>query len=501
MAVALLSLLTFSAQAQNKPRYEAVQNRNYYIGGNNIAGIRMDSVSIARASIAGSYTFGENRKGYEAPSTWSVNAGASGIKHLKKFSMFGSFGFTQTMGYNMFTSMMINPGRYPIDILEFTAGTKTRQNYAVSGGISVQLSERWRIGARADFSATSYAKLKDLRYTNFGLDLNVRPGIQWVGDDFTAGAALSFGRNSETINAEQVGDSQTPYYAFLNKGSWYGVRQLWTGGGVHLSEPGVNGFPVAELFYGPSLQFSWKGLYAELAYTYSEGRVGENDATWFTFPAQKAELTLAWRQRSNGGTVHTFRMDGMFKNTTLDEAVMDRVTQGGITLRHTYGWNTIQRKNNYSMMLSWTGVKAGKFSARTHILFVGEDLNATIQYPRVDTHNLRILNLNGSLTWFWGRNWSLDGVFSAGMGFYDEATRMVQTDVTYPEELYRSPRDYQNWKLQVTKPYVSLKLAPRYTFPMNLYLSVDIATEYKVLPVELKNCFRTTAGLSLGYIF
>lgn len=501
LAVALLALHSISAHAQPKPRFEAVQNRNYYIGGNNIAGMRMDTVSVSQALVQGSYTFGENRKGFEAPETWTAAASAASIYHLKKFSMYGNFSFTQTMGYRMFTSMMINPGRYPIDILEFTAGTKSRQNYAFAGGISVDVAPRWRVGARVDFSATNYAKLKDLRYTDYGLDFNLRPGFQYLGDKFTIGAALSVVRNAETIRAEQVGESETAYYAFLNKGSWYGVRQIWTGGGVHLSETGINGFPVAENGAGASAQLQWKGLYAELAYLHTDGRVGEKDAVWFTFPVDKFDLTLAWRQRSDAGVVHTFRVDAGFKNTVLDEAVMDKITEGGVTIRHTYAWNTIQRKQNYNLMASWTGVKAGKFSARGHIMYVREDLDATIQYPRIDTHCLQIMNMNGSLSWFFDRNWSLDATLIYGMGFYTDDTILATTDITSPTELYRSPRDYANWKLQVTKPYVSLKLAPRYTFPMNLYLSVDIATEYKVLPVELKNCFRTTAGLSLGYIF
>lgn len=501
LAVALLALHSLSAQSQTKPRFEAVQNRNYYIGGNNIAGMRMDTVSVSQALVQGSYTFGENRKGFEAPQTWSVSAGAASIYHLQKFSMYGSFSFTQAMGYRMLTSMMINPGRFPVDVLEYTPGTKSRQNYAFAGGISVDVAPRWRVGARVDFSATNYAKLKDLRYTDYGLDFNLRPGFQYLGDKFTIGAALSVVRNAETIRAEQVGESETAYYAFLNKGSWYGVRQIWTGGGVHLSETGIYGFPVAENGAGASVQLQYSGLYAEAAYLHTAGKVGEKDAVWFVFPVDKFNLALAWRQRSKSGTVHTVRLDAGFKNTILDEAVMDKVTEGGVTIRHTYAWNTIQRKRNYNVMASWTGVKAGTFQARAHVMLMQEDLAATIQYPRIDTHRLQMFNINGSLAWFFGRNWSLDLTAIYGMGFYKENTVLASADVTSPTELYRSPYDYEKWLLQSTKPYVSLKLAPRYTFPMNLYLSVDIATEYKVLPVELKNCFRTTAGLSLGYIF
>lgn len=503
ISAALAVMFVVPALAQ-KPRYEGIQNRNYYLGGNNIAGMRGDNVNISTARLGGSYTFGENRKGFEAPETWTVSADASTIKHLKKFSMFGKFNFSHTTGYRMFTSMMIEPGRYPIDILEFTAGTKNRQNYGFTGGVSVDLSERWRFGARVDFSATNYAKLKDLRYTDFGLDFNFRPGFQWVGDKIKAGAALSLVRNKESIKAEQIGESSDPYYAFLNKGSWYGVRQPWTGVGVHLDEPGVDGFPVDEIGGGLSAQLEWKGLYAEASYVRTAGKVGEGDAIFFRFPVDKYNLTLAWRLKAGDGSIHTARMDYGFKNTVLDESVIDRVTENGVTTRHTYAWNTIQRKHNQNLMLSWTGVKAGKYSFRVHALYVSEDLCATIKYPRIDTHLLEIFNMNASLTWFFGRHWSLDSGLWAGMGFYmDEMKLSASSDVSSPDDyaLYRSPRDYTNWELQVTRPYVGAKIAPRYTFKNNIYLSAEIGTEYKVLPVEAAKRFRTTSAIVLGYVF
>lgn len=482
-------------------RYEGVQNRNYYIGGNNIAGMRCDNVNISTASIGGSYTEGENRKGPEAPKGWEAGVKASTIMHLKKFSMFGSFSFQQNMGYGMFTSMMINPGRYPVDILEFTAGNKTKQTYALTGGVSVDVAPQWRVGARLDFTAANYAKLKDLRYTNFGLDLNFRPGVQWLGPQgLTVGLAASVVRNSETIVAEQVGESNTSYYAFLSKGAWFGTRQVWTGGGLHLSEAGINGFPVAEMGGGASAQISYKGLYAEFAYVRTNGRVGEKDAIWFTFPVDKYDATLAWRMRGDDGTIHTVRADASFKNTVLDESVIDKVTSGGVTIRHNYGSNTIQRKQNYTFMPSWTGVKAGKYSARVHLLYAREDVTATIQYPRVDAYQLNILNTRATLTWFLPMGWSIDGALWAGMGFYNEQNTLAASNVECTTELYRSMRDYENWKFQATNPYFGVNFAPRYTFPLNIYLSAYAGCEWKPSSLKTKQ-YRVTTGLTLGYTF
>ena len=63
-----------------------------------------------------------------------------------------------------------------------------------------------------------------------------------------------------------------------------GAYEAWDGSGIHLSESGVNGFPIKELSNGGALQLQWKGFYGDAEYTYSSGSAGERDAIWFKFP-------------------------------------------------------------------------------------------------------------------------------------------------------------------------------------------------------------------------
>ncbi len=127
-------------------------------------------------------------------------------------------------------SIFIHPGFYPVDLLEFTPGRKDLQTYAFMGGIAAdagtQLAHR-----RKDRLCTSanYSKRKDLRHTNYRLDLKVAPGIMYHSDHYAIGFSYIFSKNSESVSAEEIGTTATPYYAFLDKGLMYGAYEAWSG--------------------------------------------------------------------------------------------------------------------------------------------------------------------------------------------------------------------------------------------------------------------------------
>ena len=83
---------------------------------------------------------------------------------------------------------MVRPGYYPVDVLEFTPGKKNRQTYSFTGAISADISTHWRIGAGIDFTSANYSKRKDLRHSNYFLDLNFSPGFVWHDGDISVGA-------------------------------------------------------------------------------------------------------------------------------------------------------------------------------------------------------------------------------------------------------------------------------------------------------------------------
>ena len=283
--------------------YDRIERRNFWNAGRNVNGLRTDSVSISYAQLRGSYAAGGLRDTYMAPEGWSAEAVAKTILHLKKFSMNGAFSFENFSGKDMCGSMSGRPGYYPVDVLEFTPGKKTRQTYHFDGGITADIGGNWRIGGKVCFTSENYTKRKDLRHTDYLLGMTVVPGLMFHEGDFAVGACYIFSKSSETITAEVLGISSGSYYAFLDKGLMYGVYDIWDSQGTHLSETGVSGFPAREISHGAAVQVQWKDLYAEAEYLRSSGDMGEKQSIWYRFPTDAVTARIGYAA-GDGDTRH-----------------------------------------------------------------------------------------------------------------------------------------------------------------------------------------------------
>ena len=71
---------------------------------------------------------------------------------------------------------------------------------------------------------------------------------------------------------------------FLDKGLMYGAYEAWDGSGIHLSESGVNGFPIKRIVSnGVAVQLQWKG-FTEMQNTHIlQVLPVKRDAIWFNF--------------------------------------------------------------------------------------------------------------------------------------------------------------------------------------------------------------------------
>ena len=262
--------------------------------------------------------------------------------------MKGEFTYGQTEAFGACGSMLMTPGYYPLDVIEFTPGRKTFQHYSYSGGLSIDIAPAWRIGGRMDFASRNAAKRKDLRYSAYRLDMSVMPAVQYHSEDFSAGAVFIYSRNSETVNAEQIGSAKANPSAFFDEGGMYGNYEVWTGSGTHLSEAGVSGLPFMENLGGVSLQLQKGRLYSDLSYVTGKLVVGEKQTIWYRSPSAKLEGRAAYRF-AGAGADRSVRMHASWKSQDVDRSVLGKETTGGITLVKEYGSNRIQRRNVFDL--------------------------------------------------------------------------------------------------------------------------------------------------------
>lgn len=425
--------------SMDRSEHEKVLRRNFWQDFSNPVGIRQDT-TVARsadASLKAEMEAGGFHRTWEADMPWNVGAGASALVHLKKFSMQGSFSFQQMQGSNMCGSIFVNPGFYPIDVLEFTPGRKIRQTYAFDGAISVDIAPEWRIGAGMDFTSANYAKRKDLRHSNYMLDMTLSPGVIWHHGKWAVGLNAILRKTSDTPVAKQIGTKET-YDAFLDKGLMFGKLESWQGSGIHLDEAGVNGLPLMNMYYGAAAQMQYGNMFMGLDYRYGSGKAGEKQFVWYRFPSHNIRLFLgeSWE---TGEMEHSLRVDLAYSELTNSETVIERQTEGGVTQVIEHGSNQILFRQAEELEVEY-GLEVGKNEFEIGAGLEEELSTASQMYPFVAEENLVCWNVKAAYT---RRISRFD--LSFGLGYIDGLVRENEREVAENSGVSTEPYRLTEW--------------------------------------------------------
>ena len=227
------------------------------------------------AAVWGGVEEGGYRPAYAAPFQWSAGAEAKAVRHGKYTSWKGALSFEQVAGQNMFSSMFMEPGYYPLDLLEFTKGPKSRQNIRLEGGFLTDFGYDWAAGIKATVKASNIMKQEHVHHTNFGISAQVEPTLTFVMDD-DMGLASSYIVRLRTESIKASPDGEGEHILFLDKGLRYGSYvDVMTGFSVQELAHGIS-----ELFYSPEFTMG-----AEIIW--KRGKVGEDQ---FRFPGSTLSL-------------------------------------------------------------------------------------------------------------------------------------------------------------------------------------------------------------------
>ncbi len=473
LPAAVLLCFALAAAAQTR-QYDRVTRDNLWLGGSNAAGLRDNMASVSYVEFYAGYAGGGLHNTWESPSPWEAGAEARTVKHLDRFSMKGGFSFGQMSGPEMCGSMSLRPGYFPLDALEFTPGRKTRQTYAFDGGVSVDLAGGWRLGASMDFLSANYAKRKDLRHTDYLLDMSFSPGLTYSvpSDDLTLGANYIYRKTSESIVAEQVGTGESSYYAFLDKGLMYGKYEVWTGSGVHLDEAGVQSFPQQEQFHGMGLQVSsGRSFYAGIEYLHGYGTAGEKQTVWYRFPSHNIGVDLAavfgW------GSRHVYlRQSYDWRYQTNNETVLEKVVSGGVTVTEELGSNRILAREISRGRLEATVVRPGfEYVVAAEAQSVGS--TASHMYPFVADSEVLTYAVSFAPAWYMD-DWDFGGSlgFMSGSVTKDSLSLEVEDSgvLTAP---YRLQDWYERENDYVTASKAEVSAFVRRNLSQGIYIQVD----------------------------
>lgn len=495
--ILLLCLILFSA-VSSAQTYERVMRNNLWYGSHNINGIRQDTVSVSYAELSGKYMEGDFRDPSYAPMQWGVEAVTASVLHMEKLSLAGSFSFEQTESYRMCGSMFIQPGSYPMDVLEFTPGRKTLQTYAFDGGISYDMAPGLRIGAKMDFKSSNLAKRKDLRHDNWRLDMTVSPGIMYSEGDIAIGAAFIYVRNTESMNPEQVGTAESSYYAFLDKGLMYGIYAPWTGSGLHIDENGVKGFPVRKEGTGISIQTQYKDFFMEFETTGTDGQAGEKEYIWFLFPESSVDIRAGYRYNS-GKAVHFSRLGFKWNGLTLEENILEKITENGVTTVVGHGSNRIMSETGWSISPEYE-IVSDKFEIRAKAAAGMKNSLSSQMYPYAAARRVTTYNAEAEALVHIGRFDLRAGIAYAG-GRSEEEEWLTEENSGVQETPFRLKDWYDMQMEYMTADRINCGLSLRYNLPKDMYVEAAGEWMHGFGIKYLKSSDRAGAVLKFGYNF
>ena len=484
------------AQAQ---RFDTAMRRNPWNAGVNRAGLREDSLSMSYAEAGAAIQRGGMTDHSVAAESWSAGVLTESVRHFDKISFAGRFAYDYADGRDMCGSMFIRPGFYPVDIFEFTPGRKIRENYAFTGGLSAELGGGWRGGLSADFAAANYAKRKDLRHKNTRLDFEVAPSVEWHGSGWRAGAAYLFAKNSERVEAEEIGSTPDSYEAFFDKGLFYGDRALWNSNAIHLDENGIDAFPVKETVNGAAVQLQWRMLFAEAEYRRSSGRTGEKGVVWHTFGGDGVKGRIETKLRSAGGTHHFVRVCADWSQRDSRESILVRETTGGVTNTEVIGSVPIYAERSVSLRAEYEWLCACGSGIRAGAEWNSRRGQSSLSYPQLREQRLGWWRLWAEGAWV-GRRAELTAGAWVRRGSHDETARTAASETVsqnpYPEYLSR----YAEWSNEyLTALRAGASLGVRVNIVRGFYAEVSARYEHGFRLKAVPQPNRIESRLAFGY--
>lgn len=243
-----------------------------------LGGLRMNPdtrESKGEAALWGGVEQGWFRPTYAPTLGWSTGARGNIVRHGANTSWEGAVSFEQKTGYNMLSSLFLEPGYFPVDLLEFTSGTKSRETGRLEAGFLTDLGYEWAAGVKGTVQAAYAGKKTTLSHTAFGLDLQVEPTLSYVmDDDMVLASTYVFRFRTESVSAQQADAG-----LFLDKGMRYGA---------FLESAGT--FPVQEMSHGLSELFFSEDINAGLKWTWKRGKAGSAGFGNFHYPGSAVSV-------------------------------------------------------------------------------------------------------------------------------------------------------------------------------------------------------------------
>lgn len=280
------------------PDFNLVKYSDPRLTGYNAAGLHIlpaDKTTVAEVSFLKENGDFVDYYQSENSSSWSMGT-ESFLRVGRKTVLYGQIEYRNFAGKQMGGSVFINPDRLPFDLVEYadsTRGNKSLEQYSLIGAACVSLNEKLRLGAKIDYLAANYTKVKDLRHKTTLMDMTLTAGLSWqLSAKTEAGANYLYRRGTESVMFGVYGNTDQLYYTLVSYGAFYGKREVAGDTGY----TSVNDEkPLFDEYHGGSVQVnhalsSRVGLFGGFTYLARSGYYGVRSPSSVVYSAHDSDI-------------------------------------------------------------------------------------------------------------------------------------------------------------------------------------------------------------------
>ena len=228
-------------------------------------------------SLWGGVEDGRFRPIFEPYFQWSAGTEARLVRHGTHASWTGSISLEQMSGKYNRSSLFVEPDYFPMDLLDYSSGTGSRQTGRLETGFLADLSYLWAMGLNATFKATNDSRRSAFRHSSFGMEAELEPILTFRSDDDACIVSSYLVRlRTERAKMDQSNvDAEGLLPFFFDKGMSYGA---------YAYNPDRGLFPVLEFTHGFNEEYHSPEFSGGFGIVWKRGRAGDGDYARFRFP-------------------------------------------------------------------------------------------------------------------------------------------------------------------------------------------------------------------------
>ncbi len=521
----LLCACAFAQPQRSLYDYDYISDTNPWLTSVNASGL--GSLAPNRVSFVEATYNKEN--GGIIPSYGSDNSFQAGVstesfvRLSDKLAFRGRLAYQYFKGQNMGGQMLMDPTYNPVNFAEADpgrAGTKQRELYDVSGGMSYAIGSRWAIGADFTYQSGYQAKRRDARaYSNY-MDLSLSLGAKVdVAEWFRLGFNAQYRRTNEMLSVTTYGTTDIQYYFLVDVGNYFGSSETL---GNRSNAVAGSSRPMSNDFLGASLQLDFgkeDGIrfFNELTYLNRSGYYGqktnsENYIGYHNFSGDV--LSYSGSLFINGtDSQHKIAVDAEYETMSgYQNIYLLSRPDGGGTIVNYYGESNVLSSSNVSAGLAYTGyfgVKSyrPKWEVGAEVKLDAYDA-VSAQYPfyrESDYHNVNA-GVSAKRNFFSGKNIykvGLDLNAMSGNGTaYKDGEYVASSSIAPTVKNEYLMKDFEFNTLSRVGAGLSIRYTRVFSKALSAYVELsDSCTKLVSAPSHLSGSYRNVALVTIGCSF